>query len=37
MQQAIQNELKLSPVDKEVVVLYEGEANGKPEEFWKVR
>ncbi|KAG5882796.1 hypothetical protein JTB14_035626 [Gonioctena quinquepunctata] len=35
MQEAIQNELKLEPVEKEVVVLYEGERNDKPEEFFE--
>ncbi|CAH1403468.1 unnamed protein product [Nezara viridula] len=35
MQKAIQDELKLNPVDKEVTVVYEGEATGKPEHFWK--
>nr|XP_023013646.1 39S ribosomal protein L32, mitochondrial [Leptinotarsa decemlineata] len=35
MQDAIQNELKLEPVEKEVVVLYEGEKDGEPEEFFE--
>lgn len=35
MQEAIQAELKLEPVEKEVVVLYEGEKGGKPEEFFE--
>lgn len=35
MQEAIQNELQLEPVEKEVVVLYEGEKGGKPEEFFE--
>lgn len=35
MQEAIQNELKFEPVEKEVVVLYEGEKDGKPDEFWE--
>lgn len=35
MQDQIQNELKLEPVEKEVVVLYQGEKVGKPEEFFK--
>ncbi|CAH1965809.1 unnamed protein product [Acanthoscelides obtectus] len=34
MQDAIQNELKLDPVEKEVVVLYNGEKNDKPQEFF---
>lgn len=34
MKEAIQNELKLDPVDKEVVVLYENE--NKSKDFWKV-
>ncbi|XP_019865689.1 39S ribosomal protein L32, mitochondrial [Aethina tumida] len=35
MQDAIQNELKLEPVEKEVVVLYSGEKEEKPDEFWE--
>lgn len=35
MQDQIQNELKLEPVEKEVVVLYQGEKVGKLEEFFK--
>ncbi|CAG9832711.1 unnamed protein product [Diabrotica balteata] len=35
MQEQIQNELKLEPVEKEIVVLYEGEKNEKPEEFFE--
>ncbi|CAH0553205.1 unnamed protein product [Brassicogethes aeneus] len=35
MQDAIQTELKLDPVEKEVVVLYDGEKGEKPEEFWE--
>lgn len=35
MQEAIQDELKLEPVEQEVVVMYEGEKDGKPDEFWK--
>lgn len=34
MQEAIQAELKLDPVDKEVVVLYDGE-KGKSPEMWQ--
>lgn len=34
MQDQIQQELGLSPVDKEVVVLYEGEKGEQPQEFW---
>lgn len=34
MQEAIQAELKLAPVDKEVVVLYNGEKD-KPSELWQ--
>lgn len=34
MQEAIQNELKLDPVDKEIVVLYDGEKD-KPSEMWQ--
>lgn len=35
MQDAIQYELKLEPVEKEVVVLYSGEKEEKPDEFWE--
>ncbi|KAJ9573752.1 hypothetical protein L9F63_008876 [Diploptera punctata] len=35
MQTEIQNELGLNPVEKEVVVLYEGEKEEKPLEFWE--
>ncbi|XP_066246083.1 large ribosomal subunit protein bL32m [Euwallacea similis] len=35
MQEAIQSELKLEPVEEEVVVMYEGEKESKQEEFWK--
>ncbi|XP_060525927.1 large ribosomal subunit protein bL32m [Cylas formicarius] len=35
MQDAIQEELKLEPVENEVVVLYEGEKDDKPDEFWQ--
>lgn len=35
MQETIEAELKLEPVEKEVVVLYEGEKNEKPDEFWE--
>ncbi|XP_056637664.1 39S ribosomal protein L32, mitochondrial [Diorhabda sublineata] len=35
MQEQIQNELQLEPVEKEVVVLYDGEKDEKPEEFFK--
>ena len=35
MQEAIQNELKLDPVENEIVVLYDGEKNNKPDEFWQ--
>lgn len=36
MQEAIQKELGLSPVEQDVVVLYEGEKQNTSEEFWKV-
>jgi hypothetical protein len=36
MQSAIETELGLNPVEQEVVVLYEGEKEEKPAEFWKV-
>jgi len=36
MQDAIQNSLGLSPVEENVIVLYEGEKESKPDEFWKV-
>lgn len=35
MQDAIQEELKLEPVEKEVVVLYEGEKDEKPDEIFE--
>lgn len=35
MQDKIQEELKLNPVEKEVVVLYDGEKDEKPAEFWE--
>lgn len=37
MQEAIQTELGLSPVEQDVVVLYEGEKEKMGNEFWKVR
>ncbi|PSN33038.1 39S ribosomal protein L32 [Blattella germanica] len=36
MQSAIQEELGLSPIEKEVVVLFDGEKEEKPAEFWEV-
>lgn len=36
MQSAIQEELGLSPVEQEVVVLYGGEKVEQPAEYWKV-
>lgn len=36
MQEAIQKELDLSPVEKDVIVLYDGERDAKTEKFWKV-
>lgn len=35
MQEEIQNELKLEPVEKEVVVLYENEKQQQPDEYWE--
>ncbi|CAG9766848.1 unnamed protein product [Ceutorhynchus assimilis] len=35
MQEAIQKELKLEPVEQEVVVMYEGEKDNQPQEYWK--
>lgn len=35
MQDAIQQELGLSPVEENVIVLYNGEKESKPVEFWK--
>lgn len=35
MQDAIQNELGLQPVEKEVVVLYDGEKGAEPNEFYE--
>lgn len=34
MQEKIQLELGLDPVDKEVVVIYDGEKGEQPNEFW---
>lgn len=36
MQDAIQKELGLSPVEENVIVLYDGEKDLKTDEFWKV-
>lgn len=36
MQKEIEAELHLDPVDKEVVVLYQGEKEGVPDEFFQV-
>lgn len=35
MQDKIKEELKLTPVENEIVVLYDGEKGEKPDEFWK--
>lgn len=35
MQEAILKELKLDPIEKEVIVLYDGEKEGKPQEFFE--
>lgn len=35
MQEAIQNKLGLEPIEKEVVVLYSGESDDKPKEFFE--
>lgn len=35
MQEAIQQELQLEPVEKEVVVLYEGEKDERPDETYE--
>ncbi|KAK4880877.1 hypothetical protein RN001_004196 [Aquatica leii] len=35
MQDAIQNELGLSPVENEIVVLYAGEKDSQPPEYWE--
>lgn len=35
MQEEIQKQLGLSPVEEEVIVLYKGEKEEKPQEFWK--
>ncbi|XP_011159110.1 39S ribosomal protein L32, mitochondrial isoform X1 [Solenopsis invicta] len=35
MQDAIQKELGLKPVEENVIVLYDGEKDSKTEEFWK--
>lgn len=36
MQKEIEAELHLDPIDKEVVVLYQGEKEGVPDEFYQV-
>lgn len=36
MQNAIEEGLGLNPVDKDVVVLYDGEKSDKIDEYWKV-
>jgi len=36
MQDAIQKELGLSPVEQNVIVLYDGEKESKTDDFWKV-
>jgi hypothetical protein len=36
MQDAIQKELGLSPVEKDVIVLYDGERDDKIDTYWKV-
>jgi len=36
MQNAIQKELGLNPVEKDVIVLYDGERDDKTDEYWKV-
>ncbi|GJQ82017.1 mRpL32 [Trypoxylus dichotomus] len=35
MQDKIQEELQLNPVENEVVILYDGEKDEKPSEFWE--
>lgn len=35
IQEKIQNELGLSPIEKDVIVLYDGEKNEQPAEFWQ--
>ncbi|XP_063705278.1 large ribosomal subunit protein bL32m [Culicoides brevitarsis] len=35
MQEKIKQELKMSPVENEVVVLYDGEKAEQPDEFWR--
>jgi len=37
LQEIIEKELGLKPIEQEVVVLYKGERTKKPEEFWNVR
>lgn len=36
MQKNIEAELGLNPIEKDVIVLYQGEREGVPEEFFKV-
>lgn len=35
MQQKINAELGLNPIEQDVIVLYDGEKNEQPAEFWK--
>lgn len=35
MQNKIQSQLGLQPIDQEVIVLYEGERGEQPQEFWQ--
>ena len=36
IQERIKEELKLDPIDQEVIVLYKGEKEQESPEFWKV-
>lgn len=36
LQEIIEKELGLEPVEQEVIVLYKGERTKQPEEFWNV-
>lgn len=37
MQEVIEKELGLEPIEQEIIVLYKGEKTKQPEEFWKVK
>lgn len=36
LQEVIEEELGLKPIEQEVIILYKGEKTKQPEEFWMV-